>query len=142
MRKLIERCPGCGGDLAVTRLSCPECEIEITGRFRTSLFDRLSPENLAFAETFLRLRGNVREMERELGVPYNTVRGRLDEVIAAMGFDNADSGEAEAEEKFENRSEGLPGGTRAQILERLDRGEITASEAADLLSALGLSRRR
>ena len=133
MRKLIERCPGCGADLIVTRLSCSECETEVTGRFRTSLFDRLSPENLAFAETFLRLRGNIREMERELGVPYNTVRGRLDEVIAAMGFDNPDSGEAESEEKPENP----PGGTRAQILERLDRGEITASEAADLLSARG-----
>jgi hypothetical protein len=137
MRKLIERCPGCGADLVVTRLSCSECETEVTGRFRTSLFDRLSPENLAFAETFLRLRGNIREMERELGVPYNTVRGRLDEVIAAMGFDNPDSEEAENEEKPENRTENPAGETRAQILERLDRGEITASEAADLLSALG-----
>ena len=137
MRKLIEQCPGCGGDLIVTRLSCSECEVEVTGRFRASPFDRLSPESLAFAETFLRLRGNIREMERELGIPYNTVRGKLDEVIAEMGFDTPSPEDTPAGADSENQSDDPSPVDRGQILDRLDRGEITASEAADLLSAKG-----
>ena len=136
MRKLIERCPGCGGRLVVTRLSCPACDVEVTGRFATSLFDRLSPESLAFAETFLRLRGNVREMARELGIPYNAVRGKLDDVIAEMGFDTAASDARPADEDPDNAAEPVSSANRHQVLERLDRGEITADEAADLLAGL------
>ena len=130
MRKIIERCPACDGNLSVTRLSCTRCDTEITGRFGTNAFDRLSPENLAFAETFVRLRGNVREMERELGVPYNAVRNRLDEVIQELGHQPGaplPEGTA-AEEDLATR--------RTEVLDRLDRGELDAAEAAEELKAL------
>ena len=134
MRKLIEACPGCGGELLVTRLGCQTCDTQITGQFRPSAFDRLSPGSLAFAETFIRLRGNIREMERELGIPYGTVRGRLDDVISELGFSPSGEDDSEGEE-----GQAVPISTsddRSEILERLDRGEITASEAADLLADL------
>ena len=85
MRKLIERCPACGGELVVQRLACHQCHTGIDGHFRTSTFDRLSPESLAFAELLVRLKGNMKEMERELGVPYSTVRHRLDDVVRELG---------------------------------------------------------
>ncbi len=130
MRKIIERCPACDANLSVTRLSCTRCDTEVTGRFDTNAFDRLSPEHLAFAEAFVRLRGNVREMERELGVPYNAVRNRLDEVIQELGHQPGAP---------------LPDGTspeqdlaarRSEILDQLDKGEIDAAGAAETLKAL------
>ena len=126
MRKIIERCPACGKDLVVTRLRCSSCETEVSGRFSTTVFARLSPGSLAFAEAFIRLRGNIKEMERELGVPYNAVRSRLDEVIAELGFDPDDRPEEAPD----------PAPRRKEILDRLERGEIEATEAVEMLSQL------
>ena len=126
MRKALEHCPACGGELQITRLHCGSCDIEIKGRFAATVFDRLSPGSLAFAEAFLRARGNVKEMERELGVPYAAVRNRLDEVVAELGFESR--GEASA---------APPGdGGRRGVLERLERGEIDAETAVTLLEQL------
>ena len=120
MRKIIECCPACGGDLAISRLSCCRCDTEISGRFSTSAFDRLSSESLAFVELFVRLRGNIKEMERELDLPYSTVRTRLDEVIRELGFDDESRRAAAVTQSVSSRS---------QVLDRLDRGEVDAETA-------------
>ncbi|MCI0399266.1 MAG: DUF2089 domain-containing protein [Chloroflexi bacterium] len=122
MRKILEQCPTCGGELAVTQLSCTNCETVILGRYAPCLFCRLSPENLRFLEVFVKNRGNVKEMERELGVSYWAIRNRLNEVVAAMGF------EAEPAAAREETS-----AARRDVLEQLNRGEITVAEAAELL---------
>jgi len=130
MRKILERCPACGEEVVVTRIACTQCTCEVTGHFQPTIFNRLSPESLAFAETFVRLRGNIKDMERELGIPYSTIRNRLDDVIAELGF-----------------TPGLTttppepprppvGNRRRDILKRLETGEITAAEAAEELSRL------
>jgi hypothetical protein len=125
MRKIIEQCPACAKPLIVTKLTCTHCDTEVTGKFRTNIFDRLSPESLAFAETFVRLRGNIKEMERELGVPYNAVRTRLDDVIGELGFE-IEPGPREPEpESSESRNE---------ILALLDKGEIDVAKATEMLS--------
>ena len=124
VRKALH-CPACGGELQITRLNCGSCEIEIN-RFAATVFDRLSPGSLAFAEAFLRARGNVKEMERELGVPYAAVRNRLDEVIAELGFERR--GEAPAAPPEE--------GGRRRVLERLEGGEIDAETAVAMLEQL------
>jgi len=135
MRKVIERCPACGGALAVTRLTCTGCDTEIHGRFQATIFDRLSPESLAFVETFVRLRGNVKEMERELSVPYNAVRSRLDDVIAELGFAPGPRAPDPPAPPPSPPPPGAPGQTRRDILDRLDRGEITPAEATELLES-------
>lgn len=128
MRKVIERCPACGGDLTVTHLQCGRCDTEISGRFSPNPFDRLSPESLAFVEVFVRLRGNVKEMERELKVPYSTVRGRLNEVIRELGFE-AEPGRPEQDsDGYEDR--------RKEILLRLEEGSIEADAAIAELESL------
>ena len=86
MRKIIEKCPACQNEVIVTRIRCTRCECEVIGEFQPTIFNRLSPENLTFVETFVRLRGNVKEMTRELRVPYSTIRNHLDDVIAELGF--------------------------------------------------------
>ena len=134
MPKILEKCPACGGDMAVTRLSCTRCECEVTGRFQPTVFNRLSVESLAFVETFVRLRGNVKEMERELGVPYSAVRSRLDEVISELGFVPGAQPEEEAPEQ--NSEPENPPNSRLEVLESLDRGDISASEATEILAKL------
>ncbi len=121
-RKLVGRCPACGSDLEVTRLQCFNCDTAIEGRFETCKFCLLTREQRDFVETFLRVRGNIKEVERELGISYPTVRSRLDQVIRALGYE---AGPAEEDARAE--------GQRKEILARLSRGEIGAEEAVKLL---------
>jgi len=121
-RKILENCPTCGEDLEITQLHCTSCETAISARYTPCRFCRLSPESLRLIETFLRSRGNVKEMERELGLSYPTVRARLDEALRELGV----GGETRVEEESTDR--------RQEILEQLNRGEIKAAEAAVLLS--------
>lgn len=121
-RKLVGRCPACGSDLEVTRLQCFNCDTGIEGRFETCKFCLLTREQQDFIETFIRVRGNIREVERELGISYPTVRNRLDQVTRALGYDVRESEEdRRADEE------------RRQILARLNRGELSPDEAVKLL---------
>jgi hypothetical protein len=95
----------------------------VVGHFELSPFFRLSNQSLQFLESFIRNRGNVKEMERDTGESYWAIRRRLDEVIVEMGL------AAQPEEILPN--------VRQEILERLSRGEITPQEAASLLAQLG-----
>jgi len=124
MRKLLERCPSCGGELEITRLSCTSCETVILGRYQPCPFCKLSPQTTQFLLTFVRCRGNVKEMERELGESYWTVRRKLDELIEVLGFEAGPAAESDMEAR------------QLEILEQVNRGEITAAEAADRLSRL------
>ena len=124
MRKVLEQCPSCGGNVEVTRISCTRCETEVTGRFELCRFCRLPPESVQFLEVFIKNRGNVKEMERELGISYWTIRSRINELIAELGFEV----EAEQEEDITRQ--------RREILEKVDSGEIGAGEAAELLTKL------
>lgn len=119
-KRTVGRCPVCGDRLAVRRLECVSCETVIEGRFTQSRFDRLTPEQQEFVEVFLLARGNIKEVERVLGISYPTVRNRLDAVLEAMGHKV-------------DRSAGEAASRRAEVLARLDRGEITAAEAIKLL---------
>ena len=130
MRKILEACPTDGGDLAVTELTCLDCGTVVRGQYAPCPFCRLAAEDLAFLLVFVRNRGNVKEMERELGVSYWTIRGRLNEVIASMGLEPG--GEPEGPDEPE-QADALPESrtaARQEVLERLRRGEISAEEAA------------
>ena len=122
MRKILEQCPSCGSAIEVTRLTCTYCETVVLGRYQPCTFCKLDPERTHFLLTFVRCRGNVKEMERELGISYWTVRRRLDELIEELGFEPQDTAdEDQADQQLE-------------ILARVDRGEISAADAFDLLS--------
>ena len=149
MRKLIEHCPGCGGSLTVTRMDCGQCHTRVEGSFQPSAFDRLSPESLAFIELFVRLKGNMKEMERELAVAYSTVRHRLDDVVRELGPASAGQkgaarlpaappappvpSAAPATVEATTGDSAAAAAKKRDILNRLDRGEITSAEAVQLL---------
>lgn len=87
MNPVLTACPICAGPLALTRLHCERCETTIEGRFGPGPFAGLSPEQLDFVVSFVRLEGKLRSLEAELGLSYPTVRARLHEVIRALGYE-------------------------------------------------------
>ncbi|MDA0709135.1 MAG: DUF2089 family protein, partial [bacterium] len=89
----------------------------------------LFSESLAFVETFVRLRGNIKDMERELNIPYSAIRNRLDDVIGELGF-------VPGLLRAEGNGKPVPNTTRREVLRRLEAGEITAVAAAELLAKM------
>ncbi|GMA51997.1 hypothetical protein GCM10025857_33540 [Alicyclobacillus contaminans] len=79
-------CPACSGEMRVTELTCPHCATRVQGQFDIPALLRLNREQLQFVEVFLRCRGNIREVERDLKISYPTVRARLDQVIQSLGY--------------------------------------------------------
>lgn len=124
-RDVIATCPVCDHELSVTRLHCRECGTTLEGEFSVGRFGRLSRDQLSLLESFLRSRGNLREMERELGLSYPTIRGRVDALVRALGL-----GGAEAPASESTGAVVIDPDLRRQILERLARHEIGAEEAA------------
>ena len=132
---VIATCPVCSGELAVTRLHCRTCGTTIEGEFSVGRFARLGRDQHALLESFLRSRGNLRDMERELGISYPTVLARVEALVRSLGFGpRGDESEPEPDTTPET-------GTREAILERLARREISAEEAATAIRALGRSPR-
>lgn len=86
-RPMISVCPVCNGKLEATRLECADCEIAVEGRFSTGRLGSLPAETQDFIETFIKCRGNIKEVERELGISYPTVRAKLDSAIKALGYE-------------------------------------------------------
>ncbi len=134
---VIATCPVCSDELTITRLHCRTCGTALEGEFGVGRFGRLDREQMRLLESFLRSRGNLKEMERELGISYPTVRGRVDALVRALGLsdgvgDGPDDG-AVAEPEVETVDTAAE---RRAILEQLARKEITAEEAAGRLRAL------
>ncbi len=132
---VIATCPVCAGELLVTRLRCGECGTTIEGEFGAGRFARLSRDQVVVLESFLRSRGNLRDMERELGISYPTVRARVEALVRALGFGPRDEDAAAAEAAAAATTDTAAG--RREILERLARKELTAEEAADAIRRLG-----
>jgi len=121
MRRTPSQCPVCDLPLSISELRCRGCGTTLRGEFALSRcsYCNLPPEQLKFLELFLRCRGNLRDVERTLGLSYPTVRARLDSLLTTLGYAPAvspDTGEQPRE-----------------ILEALDAGRVTADEAIALL---------
>lgn len=127
MNTLPTSCPICGGEITVTRIHCRDCDVTIEGRFDGGPFSHLSPDQLAFIETFVRCEGKINRMEGEIGLSYPTIRNRLHEVIRALGYEPGGGDEAI----------GLSEAERQRILEELDNGQISVDDAMLLLQEKG-----
>lgn len=146
-REVIATCPVCDHRLEVTRLHCAECDTTLEGRFSVGRFGRLSRDQLGLLELFLRARGNLRDLERELGISYPTVRNRLEALIRALGLTDP-AKDAPASMDVPDPAATSAGGTdgegaadamasaRRRVLERLAAHEIDAQAAAAALRSL------
>jgi hypothetical protein len=128
MNPVPTQCPVCGDELRVTRLRCDGCGTTMEGVFSLGRWLRLSREQLAFAEVFIKRRGKIKDVEDELGISYPTVVARLNELVAAMGYDVAPEA---AEAKNGDRAQ-----QRQDVLDLLASGELTAAQAAQRLREL------
>ena len=124
MRSIVLKCPSCDRRLTVSRLRCADCEINLDGEFAMPALLKLTPPQIDFAEVFIKNRGVIRDVERELGVSYPTVRARLDDVIHALGY-GAKSATGDADDGASRR--------RA-ILAELKAGKLTPEEALAALN--------
>jgi hypothetical protein len=125
MSRIVGTCPVCGDEMRVVRLRCKGCSTALEGEFELARLLRLDPDQLYFVETFVRNRGKIKDVEEELGISYPTVVARLNEVIAALGYEpDEGSDEAEAAE------------ARRKILDELSEGRIDATEATTRLREL------
>jgi len=134
---VISTCPVCSNELAVTRLQCRSCGTSLEGDFSVGRFGRLTRDQLTLLESFLRSRGNLREMERELGISYPTVRSRVEALVRALGF----GPRADADDADETIAEPAAGRTREEILEAVARHEMSAEDAAAAIRTLGRTAR-
>lgn len=117
---ILHDCPVCHNPLHIQKLHCPSCGTTIEGDFQAERLMALTAEQRSFVFSFLRTRGNIREMEKELNISYPTVRARLDQVIAALGIEP----NAATKDRL----------TRKEILEMLSRGELTQEQAMEMMS--------
>ena len=108
-----------GSPLLIERVSIPEKGIAVEGQFTLPELARLSLEDQVFIVAFLRSHGSIKEMEQTFGVSYPTIKSRLNRISGQLQF-----------------IETNPSPSRAEVLERLKAGEITAEEAIRALEAL------
>ncbi len=112
-------CPLCDGRLEPVRLRCTSCQATVQGKLPVSGLALLATEQQQFIEAFLVSRGNIKEVERELGISYPTVRKKLDEVVQALGH-----------APLAHRRD------REEILEAIERGEISPQEGIAAMKTL------
>ena len=117
-RRPPSNCPVCSSRLAVTRLSCPSCETELSGAFASCEFCVLTDEDRDVLRVFLASRGNMKELERHLGVSYPTARARFDTLLTRLGIER---GPAPAP------------ASKLELMEQVARGEIDIDEALNRL---------
>lgn len=111
--KELTNCPYCGGDFIIKEVECESCKTQIKGNFRVNRFHMFSPEDLYFIEVFLKNEGNIKLMEKDLGISYPTVKSRLKNIVKILGY----------------KSENTDSEERIKILRALSDGEIDVKEA-------------
>ncbi len=103
-------------DFSVTSVKMKDTNITISGDFELPALGRLSDEDQVFVAHFIRTHGSIKEMEQAFGVSYPTIKARLNKIGGKLKF-----------------VEVTPASDREEILGELERGEITAKDAAERL---------
>jgi hypothetical protein len=117
---VLGKCPVCNSDIEVLKIGCDVCGTIIEGHFNLCKFCKLTQEQKTFIDVFIKCRGNIKEVEKELGISYPTVKNKLEDVAGALGYKSSQA-QADSERKKE-------------ILEKLNKGEISFDEALALLN--------
>jgi hypothetical protein len=120
MIKILTKCPVCEGNLKAVKLKCDTCGTVIENNFDFPKLLQLSKEQLEFVTVFLKSRGNIKDVEKELGISYPTVRAKLDQVVEILSGDSVSKGRT----------------SRDEILNKIENGEISPEEAVMLLNSI------
>jgi len=121
MRKIIETCPTCNSrGLTISEVTCDACGTQVRSRYRPCPFCALNDEEQTFLLLFVRSRGNLKDVEKTLGVSYPTVRAKLDEIIDRLTPPTLPAPSA-------------PMHDRKAVLDRVQSGQLGVAEALALL---------
>ena len=101
-----------GQPFVVERVRLAGNGVAIEGEFELPQLVQLTVDDQVFVTAFVRCHGSIKEMERIFGVSYPTIKSRLNRIAQMLDFVEID-----------------PAPTRAEVIERLRRGEITAQQA-------------
>jgi hypothetical protein len=115
--RVLCKCPICNGKLKAIKLKCNKCGTVIENDFEFSKFEYLGEDHLNFMEVFLKCRGNIKDVEKELGISYPTVRAKLDEVVTALGYT------VFKKPVLDNK----------EVLDMLEKGEISVEQAVNMI---------
>ncbi len=108
-----------GHRMVVERVRIVETGIAIEGSFELPPLAQLSMEDQVFIGAFVGSHGSIKEMERLFGVSYPTIKGRLNRLSQALGLGLSVEGDSRP--------------STSEILDQLERGAMTAREAAEAL---------
>lgn len=109
MNKRLKQCPVCNSNMEIVEYHCPSCDTSIKGRFGIGDLGALSAAQQEFVKVFVCSSGNIKEVEKVLGISYPTVKSRLNEISRVLCREQRDR---------------LDTGSR-DILAKLDKGEIS-----------------
>lgn len=109
------KCPGCGDRLIVVRLQCSSCGTEVNGEFDVCPVCTLEGSNRELFDLFMESRGNLKEVQRKLGISYPTVRLRIDNMFSELKGEN-------------------PPMDPSEVLKKLSDGEIDVETASKLIA--------
>ena len=123
-KRIIGYCPICHDRLVVKTLRCNHCDTEITGDFSLNPFDYLSSEQLDFALVFIKNQGNIKNIEKDLGISYPTVKKNIEDLCNALNMTTTT-----ALVPYEKD-------LREDTKRRLKNGEITFEDAERILGEL------
>jgi hypothetical protein len=119
-------CPVCRNRLDITQLGCDQCGTGLSGQFRPCEFCALDDGDRDTLRVFLASRGNMKELERHLGVSYPTARARFDDLLAKLGLDEETAPPADVPPEPPGPEGRDP---RLDTLEALARGDVSVDDA-------------
>ena len=105
-----------GKPIVVERVRLGATAIRIEGEFEPPPLAQLSAEDQVFVVAFVRAHGSIKRMEELFGVSYPTIKNRLNRISEQLEFVEIHTGPAPSD-----------------VLEQLERGEVTAQEALEML---------
>lgn len=115
MKRNLTKCPVCDGELIITRYECNNCRTKIEGNFEQTGFSELNDEQIEFIKVFLVSHGSIKEVEKQLGISYPTVKNRLADIVKALTGNEL--------EKPKN----------LDILDMIDQGDLSVEDALKMI---------
>ena len=126
-QEIPAKCPISGGELYVSELTCEESGVTIRGKFRLPEQANLDEDKQAFLKVFLRARGVISTVEKEMGISYPTVRARLDGLLQDMGLAPTQE-DVDRKKRIDEK--------KKQILKDLEDGKLTPDQVKKKLKGL------
>lgn len=134
MIHVLTKCPVCTHQLKAVKLHCQSCGTQIENTFDFPKIMHLSKEQLEFVEVFILSRGNIKDVEKALNLSYPTVRAKLDQVIEALSDGKPTGSTSTAtQDPSDKKRKDLDSNQRQSVLDQLEKGELSAEEALELL---------